>query len=107
MNKTKTSILFLFEWFNSILNETMSMLQIENDSFWTVVETNHLSILEIFDWKIEVNEVDRDQLKCFELREIKKIKMKVFNWFEKMMTSICIFSNISFLFIQSLLNMTS
>ncbi len=36
-----------------------------------------------------------------------KIEMKVFNWFEKMMTLICIFSNISFLFIHDFSNMTS
>jgi len=28
---------------------------------------------------IEENEVDRDQLKCFELREIEKIEIEVFN----------------------------
>ncbi len=79
MNKAKTSILFFFEWFNSVLNEVTFMLQIENDSFWIIVETDHLSILEIFDWEIKVNKVDRDQLKCFELKEIKKIEMRVFN----------------------------
>ena len=95
MNKAKTSILFFFEQFNSILNKAMFMLQIENDTFWIVVETDRLSILEIFDWEIEVNEVDHDQLKCFELKEIEKIEMRVSNWFEKTMTSICIFNNIS------------
>ncbi len=83
------------------------MLQIENDSFWIVVETDYLSILEIFDWEIKVDEVDRDQLECFELREIEKIEMKVFNWFEKIMMLIHIFSNISFLFIHDFSNMTS
>ncbi len=107
MNKAKTSILSFFKWFNSILNEATFMLWIENDFFWIIVETDHLSILEIFDWEIKVNEIDYDQLKCFELREIEKIEMKVFNWFEKMMTSICIFSNISFLFIHDFSNMTS
>jgi len=28
---------------------------------------------------IEEDEVDRDQLKCFELREIEKIEIEVFN----------------------------
>ncbi len=107
MNKVKTLILFFFEWFNSILNEVMFMLQIENDFFWIIVETDHLSILEIFDWEIKVNKVDHDQLKCFELKEIEKIEMKVFNLFKKMMMLICIFSNISFLFIYDFSNMTS
>ncbi len=60
MNKAKTLILFFFEWFNNVLNEAMFMLQIENDSFWIIVETDHLSILEIFDWEVKVNEVDCD-----------------------------------------------
>ncbi len=107
MNKAKTSILSFFEWFNRILNEVTFMLWIENDSFWIIVETDHLSILEIFDWEVKVNEVDRDQLECFELKKIEKIEIRVFNWFEKMMTSICIFSNISFLFIHDFSNMTS
>ncbi len=107
MNRANTSVWFFFERFNSVLNEAMFMLQIMNDSFWIVVETDRLSILETFDWEVEVDEVDRDQLECFELREIKKIEMRVSNWFEKTMTSICIFSNISFLFIQDFSNMTS
>ncbi len=48
---------------------------------------------------IKKNEVDHDQLECFELKEIEKIEIEVFNWFEKTMTSFCIFNNISFLFI--------
>ncbi len=107
MNRAKTSILFFFERFNSVLNEATSMLWIENDSFWAVIETSRLSIVEVLVWVIEESEVDRDQLECFELSEIEKIEIEVFNWFEKTMTSFCIFSNISFLFIQSLLNMTS
>ncbi len=106
MNKAKTLILFFFEWFNNVLNEAMFMLWIKNDSFWAVIETSHLSIVKILVWVIEESKVDHDQLKCFELSEIEKIKIKVFNWFKKTMTSFCIFSNISFLFIQSLLNMT-
>ncbi len=107
MNKVKTLILFLFEWFNSVLNEAMFILWIENDSFWAVIEMNHLSIVEILIWVIEESKVDHDQLECFKLRRIKKTEIEVFNWFEKTMTSFYIFNNISFLFIQSLLNMTS
>ena len=107
MNRAKTFILFFFEWFNSVLNEAVSMLQIENDFFWAVIEMSRLSIIEILVWMIEESEDDRDQLECFELREIEKIEIEVFNWFGKTMTSFHIFSNISFLFIQNLLNMTS
>ncbi len=56
---------------------------------------------------IKEDEVNYNQLKCFELREIEKIEIEVFNWFEKTMTLFRIFNNISFLFIQSLLNITS
>ncbi len=107
MNRAKTSILFFFEQFNSVLNKATSMLWIENDSFWAMIEMNCLSIVEVLVWVIEKSEVDRDQLECFELSEIEKIEIEVFNWFKKTMTSFCIFSNISFLFIQNLLNMTS
>ncbi len=55
----------------------------------------------------EENKDDHDQLECFELRKIEKIEIEVFNWFEKTMMLFYIFNNISFLFIQSLLNMTS
>ncbi len=84
-----------------------SMLRIENDSFWAVVETSRLSIIKVLVWIIEESKDDRDQLECFELREIEKTEIEVFNWLRKTMTSFCIFSNISFLFIQSLFNMTS
>ncbi len=107
MNRAKTSILFFFEWFNNVLNKATFMLWIENDSFWAMIETSRLSIVEILVWVIEKNKVDRDQLECFKLSEIEKIEIEVFNWFKKTMTLFCIFSNISFLFIQSLLNMTS
>ncbi len=103
MNRTKTLILFFFEQFNNILNKAAFMLQIKNDSSWM----SYLSIIKILVWMIEKSEDDRDQLECFELRKIEKIKIEAFNWFEKTMTLFCIFSNISFLFIQSLLNMTS
>ncbi len=107
MNKAKTSVWFFFEQFNNVLNKAAFMLQIENDSFLIIVETDHLSIIKVLVWMIKESEVDRDQLKCFELRRIEKIEIEVFNWFEKTMTSFHIFNNISFLFIQSLLNMTS
>ncbi len=107
MNRAKTSILFFFEQFNNVLNEATFMFWFENDSFWAVIETSRLNIIKVLVWVIEENEVDRDQLECFELREIEKIEIEVFNWFEKTMTSFHIFSNILFLFIQSLLNMTS
>ncbi len=71
-----------------------------------MIEMSRLSIIEVLVWVIEESEVDRDQLECFELSEIEKIEIEVFNWFEKTMTSFRIFSNISFLFIQNLLNMT-
>jgi len=107
MNRAKTSVWFFFERFNSVLNEAASMLRIENDSSLAVVETGRLSIIEVLVWMIEESEVDRGQLECFELKRIEKIEIEVFNWFEKTMTSFRIFNNISFLFIQSLLNMTS
>ena len=72
-----------------------------------MIEMNYLSIVEILVWVIEESEDDRDQLECFELREIEKTEIEVFNWFKKTMTLFHIFSNISFLLIQSLLNMTS
>ncbi len=83
MNKAKTSILFFFEWFNNVLNEVMFMLWIKNDSFWAVIEMSRLSIVKILVWVIEESEVNRDQLKCFKLSEIKKIEIEVFNWFKK------------------------
>jgi len=107
MNRAKTSVWFFFEWFNSVLNKAAFMLWIKNDSFWAVIETSCLNIIKILVWVIEEDKVDHDQLECFKLREIEKIEIEVFNWFKKTMTSFCIFSNISFLFIQSLLNMTS
>ena len=106
MNKAKTLILFFFEQFNSILNEVTFILWIKNDSFWAVIEMNHLNIIKILVWMIKKNKDDHNQFECFKLRRIEKTEIEVFNWFEKTMMSFCIFSNISFLFIQSLLNMT-
>ncbi len=70
MNKAKTSILFFFEQFNSVLNEAVFMLWIKND----FSRISRLSIIEILVWVIEEDEVDRDQLEYFELREFKKSK---------------------------------
>jgi len=61
------------------LNEAAFMLWIENDSFLVIVKTDHLSIIEVLVWMIEESEVDHDQLECFELRKIEKIKIEVFN----------------------------
>jgi len=107
INKVKTSVWFFFEWFNSVLNEVVFMFQIENDFFWAVIEMSRLSIIKILVWVIEENKVDRSQLECFELSKIEKIEIEVFNWFKKTMSLFCIFNNISFLFIQNLLNMIS
>ncbi len=56
MNKAKTSILFFFEWFNSVLNEAVFMLWIKNDSF----RTSQLSIIKILVWMIEESEDNHD-----------------------------------------------
>ncbi len=82
MNRAKTLILFFFEWFNNVLNEATFMLWIKNDSFWAVIEISRLSIVKILVWVIKESEVDRDQFECFELSEIKKIEIEVFNWFK-------------------------
>ncbi len=79
------------------------MFWIEKDFFWTV-ETECLSILKIWLWAAEEIKVDRDQLKCFVFDEIEKIEIEIFNWSENMIVSCFMFNNISFLFIQSLLN---
>ncbi len=50
---------------------------------------------------------DRDYFECEVLTDIEKTEMKASNWFKKTMTSFCISSSISFLFIQSFSNMTS
>ena len=107
INKVKTSVWFFFEWFNRVLNVVVFMFQIENDFFWAVIEMSRLSIIKILVWVIEENKVDRSQLECFELSKIEKIEIEVFNWFKKTMSLFCIFNNISFLFIQNLLNMIS
>ncbi len=44
-----------------------------------MIEINHLSIIKALFETAEEIEVDRDQLKCFELSEIEKIEIEIFN----------------------------
>ncbi len=106
MNIAKISVWFFFFCFTSTWKETMFMFWIENDSFW-MNETECLSILEILLWAAEKIKVDHDQLECFVFDEIQKIEIEIFNWSENMIVSCFMFNNISFLFIQSVLNITS
>ncbi len=82
------------------------MFWIENDSFW-MIETECLSILETLLWAAKEIEVDRDQLEYFVFDEIEKIEIEIFNWSRNTIVSCFMFNNISFLFIQSLLNIAS
>ncbi len=82
------------------------MFWIENDSFW-MNETECLSILKILLWAAEEIKVDRDQLECLIFNEIEKIEIEIFNWSENTIVSCLMFNNISFLFIQNLLNIAS
>ncbi len=82
------------------------MFWIKKDFFW-MNETECLSIFEILLWAAEEVEVDRDQLEYFIFDEIEKIEIEIFNWSENTIVSCLMFNNISFLFIQSLLNITS
>ena len=70
-------------------------------------ETECLSILEILLWAAEEIEVDHDQLECFVFDEIEKIEIEIFNWSGNTIVSCLMFNNISFLFIQNLLNIAS
>ncbi len=70
-------------------------------------ETECLSSLEVLLWAAEEIKVDRNQLECFIFDEIEKIEIEISNWSENTIVSCLMFNNISFLFIQSLLNMTS
>ncbi len=79
MNRAKTFVWFFFEQFNNVLNEAAFMLWIENNFFWAVIEMSHLSIIKVLVWMIEKDKDDHDQLKCFELKEIEIIEIKVFN----------------------------
>jgi len=106
MNIAKTSVWFFFFRFMSAWKETTSIFWIENNFFW-MNETECLSILKILLWAAEEIKVDRDQLECFVFDEIEKIEIEIFNWSENTIVLCLMFNNISFLFIQSLLNMTS
>ncbi len=106
MNIAKISVWFFFFRFMSAWKVMTSMFWIKNDFFW-MNETERLNILKILLWAAEEIKVDRDQLKCFVFDEIKKTEIEIFNWSENTIVSGLMFNNISFLFIQSLLNMTS
>ncbi len=106
MNIAKISVWSFCFRFTSAWKETTFMFWIKNDSFW-MNETECLSILEILLWAAEEIKVDRDQLKCFVFDEIKKIEIEIFNWSENTIVSCLMFNNISFLFIQNLLNIAS
>ena len=106
MNIAKILVLFFLKQFNKVWKKAAFMLWIENNSFW-MIKAECLSILSNLLWIAEEIEVDHNQLECFEFNEIKKIEIEVFNWSLNTIVSWCMFNNISFLFIQSLLNMTS
>ncbi len=106
MNIAKILIWFFFFRFTSVWKKMTYMFWIENDSFW-MIETKCLSILKILLWAAEKIKVDRDQLECFVFDKIEKIEIEIFNWSENMIVSCFMFNNISFLFIQSLLNIAS
>jgi len=106
MNIAKISIWFFFFRFTSAWKKTTSMFWIENDSFW-MIETERLRIFEALLWVAEEMRVDRDQLKCFVFDEIEKIEIEISNWSENTIVSCFMFNNISFLFIQNLLNIAS
>ncbi len=94
---------FFFDRLINAWKDAALILNIEK-FFFKAVEADCWSILraeliEEFD--------DHDHFECEALTDIEKTKMKAFNWFEKTITSFCIFSSISFLFIQNFSNMTS
>ena len=103
MNIAKISVWFFFLRFTNAWKEVMSMFWIKNDSSW-MIQTECLNILKILLWAAEEVKVDRDQLECFIFDEIKKIEIEIFNWSENIIVLCFMFNNISFLFIQNLLN---
>jgi len=105
-NIAKISVWFFFFHFTNAWKETTFIFWIKNDFFW-MNETERLSILEILLWAAEEIEVDRDQFECFVFDEIEKIEIEISNWSENTIVSCLMFNNISFLFIQSLLNIAS
>ncbi len=106
MNIAKISVWFFFFRFTNTWKEMTFMFWIKNDSFW-MNETECLSILKILLWAAEEIEVDCNQLKCFVFDEIEKTEIEISNWSKNMIVSCLMFNNISFLFIQSLLNIAS
>ncbi len=106
MNMTKISVWFFFFRFTNAWKETTFMFWIKNDSFW-MIETECLKILEALLEAAEEVKVDRNQLECFIFDEIEKIEIEIFNWSRNTIVSCFMFNNISFLFIQSLLNIAS
>ncbi len=105
-NIAKISVWFFFFRFTNAWKEMTSMFWIENDFFW-MNETECLSILKILLWAAEEIEVDCNQLECFVFDEIEKTEIEIFNWSGNTIVSCRMFNNISFLFIQSLLNIAS
>ncbi len=94
---------FFFDHLISAWKDSVLTLNIEK-FFFEAVEADREStlraeLIEEFD--------DHDYFECEALTDIKKTEMKASNWFEKMMTSFCISSSISFLFIQNFSNITS
>ncbi len=94
---------FFFDHLTSAWKDAALTLNIEK-FFFKAVEVSHWStlraeLIEEFD--------NHDHFEYEALTDIEKTEMRASNWFEKMMTSFCISSSISFLFIQSFSNMTS
>ncbi len=72
-----------------------------------MIETEWLRIFEALLWVAEEVRVDHSQLECFIFDKIEKIEIEIFNWSENTIVSCLMFNNISFLFIQNLLNIAS
>ncbi len=94
---------FFFDHLINAWKDAAFTLNIEK-FFFKAVKVSHWStlraeLIEEFD--------DHDYFECEALTDIEKTEMKAFNWFKKTMTSFCISSSISFLFIQSFFNMMS
>ncbi len=87
-----------FEW-SCVYALNQEWLFLSND--WNKSFEHHKD-LSLNDWR----EWRWSRLTWMQSKRIEKIEIEVFNWLKKTMTSFCIFSNISFLFIQSLLNIT-
>ncbi len=94
---------FFFDHLISAWKDAALTLNIEK-FFFEAVEVSHWSTLRA---ELIKEFDDRDHFECEALTDIEKTEMRASNWFKKMMTSFCIFSSISFLFIQSFSNMTS